>query len=76
MGVFAYGLPGWRPLVGDFGGSGRSGIGALDEATATWYLHSSPTAGWPEADPFVFRPAVEPFIIGWPGWVPLAGRWA
>jgi hypothetical protein len=63
-------------VVGDFGTSGKTGIGVLDERTATWYLHYNSTAGWPEVDPFVFRPAVEPFLRGWPGWVPLAGRFS
>jgi uncharacterized delta-60 repeat protein len=47
-------------------GSGGA-VGAFDPATATWYLHSSATAGPPDAGEFAFGPA---------GSLPVAGDWS
>src|SRR5262249_24098329 len=37
---FAYGAPGWVPVVGDWDGDGVATIGVFDPATATWYLRN------------------------------------
>jgi hypothetical protein len=63
---FAYGLRSWIPVVGDWTGSGHTGIGMFDPATATWYLRNSPSGGRPD---FVFQ-------YGGAGWKPLVGDWA
>jgi hypothetical protein len=63
---FAYGLRSWIPVVGDWTGSGHSGIGMYDPATATWYLRNSASAGSPD---FVFS-------YGGAGWKPVVGDWA
>jgi hypothetical protein len=63
---FAYGLRSWIPVVGDWTGSGHTGIGMFDPGTATWYLRSSPSGGRPD---FVFQ-------YGGPGWKPVVGDWA
>jgi hypothetical protein len=64
-GQFQYGAPGWRAVVGDWTGSGRTTVGVVDPATATWYLHNSNSAGAPDAA----------FQYGAPGWIPLVGDW-
>jgi hypothetical protein len=64
-GQFAFGGPGWIPLVGDWTGSGTVGIGVFDPATATFYLKNSPAAGAPD-----FK-----FTYGGAGWTPVAGDW-
>jgi hypothetical protein len=63
---FPYGLASWVPVVGDWGGDGRTTVGAFDPGTATWYLRNEDTAGAPDAGVFPY---------GLPGWVPLAGDW-
>jgi hypothetical protein len=63
---FRYGAPGWIPLVGDWNGTGHTGIGAFDPSTGTWYLRNEDNAGPPDAG--VFR-------YGAPGWIPVAGNW-
>jgi hypothetical protein len=35
VGVFQFGGVGWRPVAGDWTGTGHAGIGAIDPATAT-----------------------------------------
>jgi hypothetical protein len=62
---FVFGLRTWIPVVGDWIGSGRTGIGMYDPSTATWYLRNSAGAGAPD---FVFR-------YGWTDWKPVVGDW-
>jgi hypothetical protein len=64
-GVFNFGSRGWIPVVGDWTGSGRAGIGAFDPTTATWYLRNNPSPGAPD---FVFQ-------YGAAGWIPVVGDW-
>jgi parallel beta-helix repeat protein len=66
QGVFAYGLPGWIPVTGDWNNSGNTGIGVFDPTTATWYLRNEANAG--AADAGVFQ-------YGLPGWIPVTGDW-
>jgi hypothetical protein len=63
---FAYGLPGWVPVVGDWTGSGHAGIGVFDPSTGTWYLRNEDSPGPPDAGVFTY---------GLPGWVPVTGDW-
>jgi hypothetical protein len=63
---FAFGLPGWQAVVGDWSGSGHTGIGVFDPNTATWYLRNSDSPGAPDFTPFQF---------GAPGWLPVVGNW-
>jgi hypothetical protein len=63
---FAYGLPGWVPVVGDWNGDGVATIGVIDPSTGTWYLRNENSAGWPDAGVFQY---------GLPGWVPVTGDW-
>ncbi|MCI0459687.1 MAG: hypothetical protein L0Z62_22275 [Gemmataceae bacterium] len=63
---FAYGAPGWVPLVGDWDGDGIATVGAFDPATATFYLRNSNSRGIPD---------IAPFQFGAPGWVPVVGDW-
>src|SRR5262249_28004885 len=37
---FVFGLPGWRPAVGDWDGNGTQTIGVVDPTTATWFLRN------------------------------------
>jgi uncharacterized delta-60 repeat protein len=60
---FLFGLPGWKPVVGDFDGSGTKGIGVFDPSTATWYLKPA------------FSSSVISFSYGAPGWIPVVGDW-
>src|SRR5919201_1805316 len=64
---FRYGLPGWIPVVGDWSGTGHTGIGVYDPSTMTWYLRNQANAGTPDTTPFRY---------GLPGWRPVAGDWA
>jgi hypothetical protein len=64
-GSFAYGAPGWSPVVGDWDGNGTTTVGVVDP-TATWYLRNSNTPGAPDTAPFAY---------GFPGWVPVVGDW-
>jgi hypothetical protein len=63
---FAYGLPGWIPVTGDWCGLGHAGIGMFDPSTATWYLRNEDGPGYPDAG--VFR-------YGGAGWIPVVGDW-
>jgi hypothetical protein len=65
-GVFAYGAPGWDPVVGDWDGDGQQGIGVFDPSTGTWHLRNSPDPGPANAGVFAY---------GGPGWVPVVGDW-
>ena len=66
IGPFAYGAPGWYPVVGDWNGDGVTTIGVVDLATETWYLRNSNSAG---------APSYTPFQFGAPGWIPVVGDW-
>src|SRR5262249_47522628 len=69
---FAYGAAGWKPVVGDWDGSGTDTVGVFDpigqfgKAPATWYLRNSNSAGAPD---------IAPFAYGAGGWAPQAGIW-
>jgi hypothetical protein len=65
-GKFAYGAPGWIPVVGDWDGDGTTTVGVIDPTTETWYLRNKNSAGGPDYAPFKF---------GAPGWVPVVGDW-
>jgi hypothetical protein len=65
-GSFAFGVPGWVPLAGDWDGNGTTTIGMVDPTTMTWYLRNDNSGGPPDVTPFQF---------GVPGWVPVAGDW-
>jgi hypothetical protein len=65
-GQFAYGAPGWIPLVGDWDGNGTVTVGVFDPGTATFYLRNSNGPGAPD---------IAPFRYGGPGWVPVVGDW-
>jgi hypothetical protein len=60
-------LPSQSPTTRDWAGSGKTGNGVVDPATAPWYLKNTPQAGAPD---------VPAFAYGAPGWMPLAGQWA
>jgi Tol biopolymer transport system component len=62
---FAFGLAGWIPVVGDWTGSGHTGIGVFDPGSGTWYLENNPGSGAVD-----FR-----FQYGLPGWKPVTGDW-
>jgi uncharacterized delta-60 repeat protein len=62
---FSYGAPGWIPVVGDWSGTGKDGIGVVDPSTMTWYLRNSDSAGAPD---YVFS-------YGAAGWTPVVGDW-
>jgi hypothetical protein len=62
---FNFGSRGWIPVVGDWTGSGYTGIGAFDPRTATWYLRDTASPGPPD---FVFQ-------YGGAGWIPVVGDW-
>jgi hypothetical protein len=62
---FSYGGPGWKPVVGDWAGAGRTTVGVVDPG-GTWYLRDSNASGAPD---------VTPFAYGLGGWTPLAGAW-
>ncbi len=66
IGPFAYGPPGWLPIVGDWDGDGDFTVGVFDPATATFYLRNSNSAGAPD---------IAAFAFGTPGWLPVAGDW-
>ncbi len=52
--------------MGDWTGTGRTGIGAFDPSTATFYLRNAANAGAPDAGAFRF---------GGSGWAPVVGDW-
>ena len=62
-GVFGFGGAGWAPVVGDWSGSGKTGIGAI-APTGVWYVRNDPSAGAADAGVFSY---------GLPGWTGLAG---
>jgi hypothetical protein len=63
---FAYGLPGWRPVVGDWDGNGTTTVGVVDPSTNTFFLRNENSSGAADAGQFQF---------GLPGWLPVAGNW-
>jgi hypothetical protein len=63
---FPYGLPGWIPVVGDWNGTGHTGIGMFDPSTGTWYLRNEDSPGAPDAGVFQY---------GGAGWLPVVGDW-
>jgi hypothetical protein len=63
---FAYGLPGWVAVVGDWDGDGIDTIGVIDPATMTWYLRNSNSPGAPD---------IVPFAYGGVGWQVVVGDW-
>jgi hypothetical protein len=63
---FAYGRPGWIPVVGDWNGDGTTTIGVVDPTTETWYLRNSNSPGAPD---------IAPFQYGAPSWIPVVGDW-
>ncbi|OYT71678.1 MAG: hypothetical protein CFK52_07400 [Chloracidobacterium sp. CP2_5A] len=63
--VFAYGLPGDIPIVGDWDGDGVDTLGVFRPATAQFFLKNANTAGF----------ADTAFNYGAPGDIPLAGDW-
>jgi hypothetical protein len=54
-------------VVGDWTGSGCTGIGVVDPSTMTWYLRNEDGPGLADAGIFQF---------GAPGWIPVVGHWA
>ena len=62
---FAYGAPGWEPVVGDWNGDGKTTIGVFDPA-GNWYLRNDNSAGAPQLPPFAY---------GGAGWWPVPGAW-
>ena len=65
-GQFQYGGPGWVGVVGDWNGTGETGIGGFDVTTGTWDLRNEASAGAPDAGAFQY---------GGPGWIPVVGDW-
>jgi uncharacterized delta-60 repeat protein len=65
-GRFAYGAPGWVPVVGPATPTSTASVGVFDPATATWYLNARDSAG---------PPTTPPFAYGGPDWVPVMGDW-
>jgi hypothetical protein len=63
---FAYGSAGWKPVVGDWAGRGRTTIGVVNPTTEVWYLRNSNTPGAPD---------ITPFAYGGAGWNVVAGDW-
>jgi hypothetical protein len=64
--IYAFGIPGWVPVAGDWDGDGQATAGMYDPSTGTWYLRHS-------NDPF--DPAVTSFRYGGVGWQPVVGDW-
>ena len=64
--AFRYGAPGWIPVVGDWNGTGHTGIGVFDPSTGTWYLRNEVGPGAPDAGQFAY---------GGAGWTPVVGDW-
>jgi hypothetical protein len=65
-GVFAFGGRDCDPVVGDWDGDGKDGIGVFHRSSAQWELRNLPTAGTPDAGRFEY---------GGPNWIPLVGDW-
>jgi len=55
----------WIPLVGDWTGAGKDGIGVFDPSTGFWYLRNTASAGAADIT----------FAFGAPGWIPVTGDW-
>jgi hypothetical protein len=70
-GQFAYGLPNWKGVVGDWNGDGTVTVGVVDPlgTFATWYLRNENSPGGPDATGGV------PFAFGLVNWIPIAGDW-
>jgi hypothetical protein len=73
-GTFAYGLPNWKPVAGDFTGNHQSTIGVVDPSgfrdyrnrrDAFWFLGSANGVN-----------DIQPFPYGFAAWTPIAGDWA
>jgi hypothetical protein len=60
-GVFQFGSPGWKPVAGDWSGSGRSALGAVDPA-GKWHRRGADGAVKPD----------RTFSYGLAGWEALA----
>src|SRR5262249_55893398 len=65
-GPFAYGVPGWKPVVGDWDGNGTTTVGLFDPAHFAWYLRNQNSPGTPDAGQFAY---------GFSTWQPVAGVW-
>jgi hypothetical protein len=69
---FAYGAPGWHPVVGDWNGDGTDTIGVVDStglinpSAAMWYLRNENSSGFAD---------IPPIGYGLPGWIPVVGDW-
>jgi hypothetical protein len=70
-GQFAYGLPNWEGVVGDWNGDGVVSVGVVNPLGqfATWYLRNENSPGGPDVTGGV------PFAFGFTNWIPLAGDW-
>jgi hypothetical protein len=62
---FVYGLPNWKPVVGDWNSDGIDTPGVVDPTTNTWYLRNENSPGLPDAaTPFVFGPVNSTPVSG------------
>jgi hypothetical protein len=70
-GQFAYGLPNWEGVVGDWNGDGVVTVGVVNPlgVFATWYLRNENSPGGPDVT------GGMPFVFGFTNWLPLAGDW-
>ena len=62
---YAFGAPGWTPVVGDWNGDGKTEIGINHDGA--WYLDMAGTGNAASATYFGF---------GGPGWTPVVGKWS
>jgi hypothetical protein len=80
-GQFAYGLPNWEGVVGDWNGDSTTTVGVVDPtglvslggivyptADAFWYLRNENSAGGADV-------TALPFAFGFANWIPIAGDW-
>jgi hypothetical protein len=67
MAPFVYGMRSWIPIVGDWTGSGYTGIGAFDPSSAMWYQRNSAGTGATDFTPFAY---------GGVGWQPVPGNYS
>jgi hypothetical protein len=80
-GQFAYGLPNWGGVVGDWDGNGTTTVGVVNPTglvslggtafptpDAYWYLRNENSAGGPDV-------TGQPFAFGLSNWIPIAGDW-
>src|SRR5205085_7089004 len=65
-GTFKFGSKNTLPIVGDWNGDNKDGIGVVNPKTATWSLRQTASAGVPDAGTFVFGPTNS---------IPVAGDW-